>query len=70
MTDLETYGFDEESGEMTLLTMHPGVTVDEVRANMGWEPRVATDVRETPPPSDEELRLLREELDPRGMYTK
>jgi glutaconate CoA-transferase subunit B len=37
---------------------------------MGWEPRVAPDVRETPPPSDEELRLLREELDPQSMYTK
>jgi glutaconate CoA-transferase subunit B len=55
---------------MTLRTLHPGVTLDEVRANMGWEPRIASDVRETPPPSDEELRLLREELDPQGISTK
>ena len=60
VTDLATYGFDEETGEMTLRTRIRGVTLEEVRANMGWEPRVASDVRETPPPSDEELRLLRE----------
>ena len=59
VTDLATYGFDEETGDV-LRTLHPGVTLDEVRANMGWELRVASDVRETPPPSDEELRLLRE----------
>ena len=37
---------------------------------MGWEPRVAADLGETPPPSAEELRLIREELDPQGIYTK
>jgi len=70
VTDLATYRFDEETGEMTLGTMHPGVSFDDVRASMGWEPRVAPDVAETPPPTDEELRLLREDLDPAGIYTK
>jgi glutaconate CoA-transferase, subunit B len=70
VTDLGTYGFDETTGEMTLRTTHPGVTVDDVRANMGWEPRIAQDLGETPPPSAEELRLIREELDPQGIYTK
>src|SRR5262249_51945401 len=70
VTDLGTYGFDEATGQMTLLTMHPGVTLDEVRASMGWEVRVADDVGETPPPTEEELRLIREELDPSGVYTK
>jgi glutaconate CoA-transferase subunit B len=69
VTDLGTYGFDEASGEMTLLTLHPGVTVDDVRGSMGWEPMIAADLGETPPPSDEELRLLREELDPLGVHT-
>src|SRR5205809_10860 len=41
VTDLGTYAFDEETGEMTLQTMHPGVTLDDVRGAMGWEPRVA-----------------------------
>jgi hypothetical protein len=55
---------------MTLRTTHPGVDVDDVRANMGWEPRVAADLGETPEPTTEELRLIREELDPQGIYTK
>ena len=46
------------------------VTIDDVRANTGWEPRVSDDLGETPPPSAEELRLIREELDPGGVYTK
>jgi glutaconate CoA-transferase subunit B len=70
VTDLGTYVFDEATGEMTLQTLHPGVTLDDVRANMGWEPRVAPDLAETPPPSPQELRLIREELDPGGVYTK
>jgi glutaconate CoA-transferase subunit B len=37
---------------------------------MGWEPRVAADLGETPAPTAEELRLIREELDPQGIYTK
>ena len=52
------------TGEMTLTTLHPGVTLEQVRDNMGWEPRVADGLGETPAPSDEELRLIREELDP------
>ena len=70
VTDLGTYAFDEATGEMTLTTLHPGVTLEQVRDNMGWEPRVADDLGETPAPSDEELRLIREELDPGGVYTK
>jgi glutaconate CoA-transferase subunit B len=67
VTDLGTYGFDEETGEMTLLTLHPRVTLDQVRENMGWEPKLAPDLGETPPPTAEELRLIREELDPQGV---
>ncbi|HVF07082.1 MAG TPA: CoA-transferase [Actinomycetota bacterium] len=69
VTDLATYSFDDGSGEMTLRTTHPGITVDEVLANMGWQPMIADDLGETPPPSEEELRLIREELDPGGVYT-
>jgi glutaconate CoA-transferase subunit B len=70
VTDLGTYAFDASTGEMTLTTLHPGVTLEQVRDNMGWEPRVADGLGETPAPSDEELRLIREELDPGGVYTK
>ncbi len=70
VTDLGTYSFDEATGEMTLMTLHPGVTLDDVRANMGWDPRVADDLGETVPPTADELRLIREDLDPGGAYTK
>ena len=69
VTDLATFGFDEETGEMTLITMHPGVTIDDVRTNMGWDPRLSRALGETPPPTEDELRLIRTQLDPNGMYT-
>ncbi len=37
---------------------------------MGWEPRIATDLAATPEPTAEELRLIRVELDPEGVYTR
>ena len=70
VTDLGTYGFDPDSGEMTLLTLHPGVGLEDVRASMGWEPRVSDNLGETPPPTRDEVRLIRDELDPGGVYTK
>jgi glutaconate CoA-transferase subunit B len=56
-------------GEMYLASLHPGVTVEDVRANCAWEMTIAEDVAETPRPSDDELRLIREDLDPEGIYT-
>jgi len=69
VTDLGIYHFDE-SGEMRLDAMHPGVTVEQVREATGWEAAIAPDVRTTPAPSAEELRLIRVELDPEGAYTR
>jgi len=70
VTGLGTYAFDQSTGEMVLATTHPGMSVDEVRENTGWELRVADDVHETPAPSDEELRMIREDLDPEGAYSR
>jgi glutaconate CoA-transferase subunit B len=70
VTDKAIFGFDTESGEMVLTSVHPGVTVEGVQANVGWPLRIAADVRVTEPPTDEELRLIREELDPEGAYTR
>jgi hypothetical protein len=53
---------------MELRSIHPGSTLDEVKATIGWELKVPADVPETPAPTDEELRLIREELDPSGAY--
>ena len=60
----------DENGEMILTALHPGCTVDQVLANTGWAIRVAPDLRSTEPLLESELRLLREELDPDGIYLK
>ena len=70
VTDLGRYGFDPDTGEMVLEAVHPGVAVEDVRAATGWDLRVAGDLQVTPEPTDDELRLIREELDPEGVYVK
>ncbi|MBI4466471.1 MAG: CoA-transferase subunit beta [Acidobacteria bacterium] len=62
LTDLGVLGFDPETKEMLLVSLHPGATVDEVRVQTGWELRLASPLGRTEPPSAEELRVLREEL--------
>ena len=51
VTDLGTYTFDEATGEMTLATLHPGVTLEKVGESMGWQPKVAAELGETAPPT-------------------
>jgi glutaconate CoA-transferase subunit B len=70
VTDLGMYGFDPAHGTMELRSLHPGVTVDEAQQNTGWTLARAANLDTTPPPTEEELRLLREELDPKGRYLK
>jgi len=55
---------------LQLLSVHPGVTVDEVRGATGFELDVAGDVPTTREPTTEELVLIREVLDPRGLRLK
>ena len=69
VTDLGVFHFDDD-GEMRLDSLHPGVTLEQLHAAMAWEPKRADALTETPPPTREELRLVREELDPGGVYTK
>jgi glutaconate CoA-transferase subunit B len=69
VTDLGIWHFGDD-GEMRLDSLHPGATLDEVRATIGWEPRIGASLATTAAPSPEELRLIREELDPDGAYTR
>jgi len=59
--------FDYAHGRMRLISCHPGVSVAEVQAQTGFPLEVAPDVTETPPPTQEQVRLLREEIDPLGV---
>ena len=68
VTDLGVY--HPVDGELQLDALHEGVTLDQVKGAMGWTPRVATTLAQTPPPSDADLRMIRKELDPAGVYTK
>lgn len=58
----------DDSGELIIAALHPGATIDQVKENTGWAIRAAAKIRETQPPSADELRILREELDPQGIY--
>ena len=69
VTDKAILRFDEGSGEMFLSSLHPGVTIEEVQAEVSWRLRVVPDLKTTEPPTAEELRLIREGLDPEGAYT-
>ncbi len=68
ITTLGVLRFDATSKEMILHSVHPGVTVEDVKAATGWALQVATDVCETPPPTASELQLLRA-FDPQGFWT-
>jgi len=68
ISSMGIFSFDEESGEMILASNHPGVSVEEIKSETGWPLRVARDVRETPPPSKDELRAVRK-YDPKRVWT-
>jgi glutaconate CoA-transferase subunit B len=68
ITDKAIFGFHPETRELMILSIHPGVTLDEVRGTMGFAPLVPDHVPATEPPTAEQLRLIREEIDPDGMY--
>ncbi len=69
VTDLGVYRFDG-SGEMTLASLHSGVTLEAARGATAWALAAPAAPPTTPAPTDEELRLLREELDPEGAYLR
>jgi glutaconate CoA-transferase, subunit B len=60
----------DENGELVLTSLHPGKTAEEAKANTGWELKVSPNLRITEAPNAEELRILREDLDPQGIYIK
>jgi glutaconate CoA-transferase subunit B len=68
ITDRCVFGFDEQSREMQLQSVHPGVELDDVLAEVSWELKIVPDMQTTPAPTEQELHLLRDELDPQGLY--
>jgi glutaconate CoA-transferase, subunit B len=60
VTDLCIFEPDPVSKEMTVTSIHPGVTREQIDANTGWRVRYANAVAETPVPRGDELAALRE----------
>jgi acyl CoA:acetate/3-ketoacid CoA transferase beta subunit len=69
VTDLAVLDLGGPAGTMRLVSVHPGVTVEQVQAATGF-PLHVDQVVETPLPTDEQLRLIREVLDPKTLRDK
>lgn len=68
VTNLALLGYDDATKRMKLLATNPGITVQQVVDNTGFELLMADDISENQPPTETELRLLREEIDPGRLY--
>lgn len=58
ITTLGVFRFDPASCEMTLASLHPGVTVEQVRTNTGWPLKTSSSILRTPAPSAVELEMI------------
>ncbi len=69
VTDIGMLEPDAE-GELMLTALHPGRTAQEAVDNTGWKLKVSSVLKTTEPVTERELKILREELDPNGIYLK
>ncbi|MDE3075869.1 MAG: hypothetical protein KGJ86_10610 [Chloroflexota bacterium] len=69
LTDKAVLGFDDQTRRMKLLSIHPGVSHQELRDSTGFPLDVPADCPITPAPTEEQVRLIREELDPQRLFT-
>jgi glutaconate CoA-transferase subunit B len=60
----------DENGEMVLTALHPNKTVEAAKENTGWDLKVASELRITELVTEKELNILRNDLDPSGIYLK
>jgi glutaconate CoA-transferase subunit B len=68
VTNLGVLGYHPQSKRMMLLQTQPGISTEQVLENTGFELLIADEVGQNPPPSAEELRVLREEVDREKFY--
>ena len=68
ITDKAIFSFHPETKQMMLASIHPGITLAEVLATMGFLPVVPEILPYTEPPTQEQVRLIREVIDPKHMY--
>jgi len=70
ITDMGVLGFDPKTHEATLVSLHPGVRLETLIENTGFPLQIPKEVPATPLPTPEELRILREEIDPKSEHLK
>jgi glutaconate CoA-transferase, subunit B len=68
ITDKAIFGFHPDSKQMMLISIHPGNTLDDILKTMDFAPVVPQNLPYTDPPTDEQLHLIREVIDPKRMY--
>lgn len=68
ITDRALFSFDNPEREMMLTEIATGETVERIQADIAWKLRVSPDLKEMTPPTTAELDLIRQELDPQGLY--
>ena len=68
ITDKAIFGFHPDTKQMMLISIHPGTTLDDVLGTMGFSPVLPEQVPYTEPPTREQVRLIREVIDPQRMY--
>ena len=68
VSTLALMDYEPETCRMRLKALHPGVSVEQVKANTGFELIIPSQIGQNEPPSAEELRILRQEIDPTGFY--
>ena len=70
ITNQALFGFDHETRRMMLLEVLPGMSAADIQDLVGFELLISPDLKEMPPPSEADLRLLRETCDPEGYFLK
>lgn len=70
ITDMGVYRFSKKNNEMILTEIHPGVSLDELKTNISWPINIDSNLVHTRPPTKEELRIVRDELDPDKIYLR
>lgn len=70
VSDLGVFDFNGPNNTMRFVSVHPGVTVEEVQAASGFEIHADGEVPQTREPSAGELMLIREMLDPKGLRNR
>jgi acyl CoA:acetate/3-ketoacid CoA transferase beta subunit len=70
ITDMAVMGFDPQTRQAMLVSIHPCIRPQQVIENTGFPLQIPREIPETALPTAEELRLLREEIDPKGVYLR